>query len=196
MATKSYQDTPSYVLKRDYAASARLNLQHAQHKQCLSYLLHPSIPSLKEGMRIADVATGTGIWLLDLATEAPEHCTFEGWDISDAQFPHESCLPGNVTFGTFDVTAGVPEGLVGRYDVVHVGLLALVVKDGDPGVWIENLVTMLSKCSLSIHRGIWNSFFFKSQVDTCSGWRATCLATCLESEPPDLIQQNIPTCTL
>jgi hypothetical protein len=147
MASRTYQDNASYVLKRDYAASARLNLQHSQHKQCLSYLLHPSIPTLKEGMKVADVATGTGIWLLDLASEAPKQCIFEGWDISDAQFPHASCLPDNVTFGTFDVTAGVPERLVGRYDVVHVGLLALVVK-GDPGLWIENLNAMLSECAL------------------------------------------------
>lgn len=140
----SYQSTNDYVLRRNYAASARLNLQHYQHKQCLSYLLHPSIP-MREGIRIADVATGTGVWLLDLATSSPANCTFEGWDISDAQFPHKSSLPDNVKFGTFDVTAGVPEELVGRYDVVHVGLLALVIKDGNPGPWVENLGKMLSE---------------------------------------------------
>lgn len=96
-------------------------------------------------MHIADIATGTGIWLLDLASSALESCVFEGWDISNTQYPHENSLPENVKFGTFDVTAGVPRELVGRYDVMHVGLLALVIQDGDPGVWIKNLMTMLSK---------------------------------------------------
>jgi hypothetical protein len=96
-------------------------------------------------MQIADVATGTGAWLLDLASSAPKGCHFDGWDISDAQFPHESCLPSNVKYGTFDVTAGAPEELVGKYDIVHVGLLALVVKNGDPSVWIQSLMKLLSK---------------------------------------------------
>jgi hypothetical protein len=143
--SSTFVDSPEYVLKRDYAASARLNLQHYQHKQCLGYLLHPSIP-LKPGYHIADVATGTGVWLLDLAGQIAGNCVLEGWDISDAQFPHESSLPENVKFGIFDATAGVPERLEERYDIIHVGLLALVVKNGDPSVWIQNLLKMLSKC--------------------------------------------------
>jgi hypothetical protein len=147
MATlsKTFLDSPEYVLRRNYAAAARLNLQHYQHRQCLGYLLHPSIP-VQPGLKIADVATGTGIWLLELAGEVPEHCVLEGWDISDAQFPHESCLPSNVKFGVFDATRDVPEELIAKYDIVHVGLLALVLKNGDPAVWIHNLMKMLSKC--------------------------------------------------
>jgi hypothetical protein len=143
--SKTFVDSSQYVLRRDYAASARLNLQHYQHKQCLGYLLHPSI-QIKPGMKIADVATGTGTWLLDLSDEVPEHCLLEGWDISNAQFPHKSSLPANVKFGVFDATAGIPKDLVEKYDVVHVGLLALVVK-GDPAEWIQNLMRLLSKCS-------------------------------------------------
>lgn len=141
--------SPEYVLRRNYAASARLNLQHYQHTQVLTYLLHPSVKNaLPSKATIGDIATGTGIWLLDLATElqGKGEYEFEGWDISDAQFPHSSLLPSNVKFGTFDCSTveGVPDELIGSYDVLHVGLLALVVK-GDPGIWIENFLRMLSK---------------------------------------------------
>jgi hypothetical protein len=151
------QTTPDYVLRRNYAASARLNLQHYQHTQVLTYLLHPSIKkALPSKAIIGDIATGTGIWLLDLASEleGKGEYEFEGWDISDAQFPHCDSLPKNVKFGTFDCSTqeGVPEDLVEKYDIIHVGLLALVVKGGDPGVWIENLLRMLSTSCCSVLR--------------------------------------------
>jgi hypothetical protein len=147
---KTPQNAPDYILGRNYAASARLNLQHYQHTQVLTYILHPSIKkALPAQAIIGDIATGTGIWLLDLASEleGKGEYVFEGWDISDAQFPHSDSLPKNVKFGTFDcsTTEGVPEELAGKYNVIHVGLLALVVKNGDPGVWIENFMRMLSK---------------------------------------------------
>ncbi|OCK76944.1 S-adenosyl-L-methionine-dependent methyltransferase [Lepidopterella palustris CBS 459.81] len=138
------QQDNEYVLRRDYAASARLNLQHYQMKETIGYLLHPDI-RVSEGMRIADIACGTGMWLLDLSSEVPESVTLEGFDISDDQFPHMSYLPKNIKLKTLDATGPVPEELVGRYDVVHVALLTLVVKDGEPGVWIRNLMSMLEQ---------------------------------------------------
>jgi hypothetical protein len=152
MATETLQEdkaTPEYILRRNYAASARLNLQHYQHTQVLTYLLHPTIKkALPSTATIGDIATGTGVWLLDLSSEleGKGQYEFEGWDISDAQFPRTDSLPKNIKFGTFDCSTpeGVPEDLVGKYDIIHVGLLALVVKGGDPGTWIENLMRMLS----------------------------------------------------
>jgi len=50
-----------------------------------------------------------------------------------------------VTLSTFDALARVPAELREKYDVVHIRLVALVVKGGDPSVLIGNLVSMLSK---------------------------------------------------
>lgn len=52
-----------YVLTRDAAASARLNLSHYVWQSSFGYNLHPRIQqdiSGKEGINIADVGTGTG----------------------------------------------------------------------------------------------------------------------------------------
>lgn len=142
------EDGPEYVLCRDYAASARLNLQHSQYTKAVGYLLHPEIlAALPQDATIADIATGTGIWLLDLADQIPETCKLEGWDISGDQFPSKATLPENISFGTFDATAVLEEHMVERYDAVHVGLLALVVRNGDPGSWLDNLGKMLSTCN-------------------------------------------------
>jgi hypothetical protein len=56
-------------------------------------------------------------------------------------------LPENVKFGVFDCSAneGIPNELVEKDDVIHVEFLALVVKDGNSGVWVENLMSLLSK---------------------------------------------------
>ncbi len=45
--------------------------------------------------------------------------------------------------------APVPEELVGKYDIVHVGLIVMVVRNEDPGPVINNLMALLSMDSLS-----------------------------------------------
>jgi len=132
-----------YVLQRNYAASARLNLQHHLYRQSIGYLLHPSIPIIGN-IKVADVACGTGIWLLDLVDELHPNATLDGFDISADQFPHESTLPPNVRFQVLDGTKEIPKELEERYDVVRVSLIVLVIKDGEPEAWIKNLMRMLS----------------------------------------------------
>ncbi|KAF2491430.1 hypothetical protein BU16DRAFT_529954 [Lophium mytilinum] len=145
---EEYSHVPDdgYILQRHYAASARLNLQHHLYRQSIGYLLHPCIP-INEHMKVADIACGTGIWLLDLADQLDTNATLDGFDISADQFPHASTLPPKVRFSVLDGTKEIPEELVGKYDVVRVSLIVLVVKDGEPGGWIENLMRMLSMLS-------------------------------------------------
>ena len=71
----------------------------------------------------------------------------DGFDISDAQFPHRNWMPRNVTLNTLNILKPVPESLQGKYDVVHVGLVVLVVEDGDPLPLLDNLLTLLSMFS-------------------------------------------------
>ncbi|KAL8776594.1 MAG: hypothetical protein Q9213_008210 [Squamulea squamosa] len=79
---------------------------------------------------------------MDAAREHPT-AQFDGFDLSDAQFPHSGWLPKNVALGTIDIFKPVPEPLCGQYDVVHVGLLVLVVEKGDPLPVLDSLLALL-----------------------------------------------------
>ncbi|RAK95951.1 class I SAM-dependent methyltransferase [Aspergillus ibericus CBS 121593] len=133
--------TAGYVLQRDLQASIRLYFQHWMWRRQLGYLLHPQIP-IKDGYRVADVACGTGIWLIDLAREHPGvQC--DGYDISTEQYPAAGWLPPNVRLETLDLLKPIPEALRGQYDIVHVGLVVLVVENDDPTTVLENLLALL-----------------------------------------------------
>ncbi|KAF6232186.1 hypothetical protein HO173_009569 [Letharia columbiana] len=136
-----------YTLKpttRAYASTARLNLQHYLWKDQTGYLLHPSIPlSGIENLKIADVGTGTGIWLLDLARTLPPTAQLDGFDIDISDCPPEQWLPRNVRMRHLDALGEIPEHLAGKYDIVQLRLFQVVVKDNDPGPLLRNMVKML-----------------------------------------------------
>ena len=110
----------------------------------LGYLLHPSIPIYKEGLQIADVACGTGIWLLDVARTLPASAKLDGYDISSEQFPAKEWLPKNVTLKTLNALDSVPDTLRGKYDIVHISLFVMLVRNENPGPILNNLILMLS----------------------------------------------------
>ena len=58
-----------YMLDRSYTAAYRLNFQFYLRKASLRFNIHPSIPVPAQKACIADVATGTAIWLIDVASE-------------------------------------------------------------------------------------------------------------------------------
>ncbi|KAJ5959680.1 uncharacterized protein N7479_006830 [Penicillium vulpinum] len=86
---------PVYLLDRDEAETTRLNNQHHFLVE-LSNLIHPSIP--KDGITaVADLGTGTGVWLEDVANLLPNKSVYlHGFDISSVQFPrgHKIQRPG------------------------------------------------------------------------------------------------------
>lgn len=43
-----------------------------------------------------------------------------------------------------DILRPIPADLRGKFDIVHVGLVVLVVENGNPSALLENLLTMLS----------------------------------------------------
>ena len=132
----------AYLLNRDYAATTRLNCQFFLWKTELGFNLHPSIPMPPPGARIADVATGTGVWLLDLARQLPGR-QLEGFDISLAQCPPIAWLPGDISLQAWDMFTEPPKELIGKFDIVHLRLLLLVVRDNDPAPIIANAAKML-----------------------------------------------------
>ena len=94
-----------------------------------------------------DCADGDRIWLLDVVRDLPPTVQLHGFDISLDQCPPKSWLPTNVQFDTWDVFTDPPEDLVGTFDVVHVRLITLVIKNGDPSRVITNLCKLLSEYS-------------------------------------------------
>lgn len=83
------------------------------------------------------------MWLLDVARNCPS-AYLAGFDISPAQFPHTKWLPENVALSTLDILKPIPEHLREAFDVVHVGLIVLVVENDDPIPIFDNLLAMLS----------------------------------------------------
>ena len=107
----------------------------------LEFDIHPSIP-ISSNSVIADVACGTGIWLIHVAQEIPK-AQLDGFDIDLTQAPSKQSLPANVTLRQWNIFEDVPSDLVGKYDFIHVRLLILVIKNSDPRSVIRNLLKLL-----------------------------------------------------
>ena len=75
------------MFKRGYKDSARLVLQHWLWLYRLRYVLHPSIPTSVEHLRIADVGTGNAVWLMELLSHVPASAKLDGFDISADHYP-------------------------------------------------------------------------------------------------------------
>ena len=130
-----------YLLNRDSFATTRLNCQHWVWHQELGYNLHPSI-KVPLHARIADVATGTGAWLLEVAREKPD-AQCDGFDIGLEQAPPATWLPRNVSLGTWNIYEPPPVELVGIYDIVHIRLVGVVVQSKDTAAILKNLTLLL-----------------------------------------------------
>ncbi|KAI1859402.1 hypothetical protein JX265_010405 [Neoarthrinium moseri] len=107
------------------------------------YVIHPKITNGGQIGRVADVGTGTSIWLLDARDQLPEQTELDGFDISLAAVPPPEVLPPNVKLQLWDVKKNVPDRLVGAFDVVYLRFFAFVLMNDEiPGV-IEKVFQML-----------------------------------------------------
>ena len=142
----------NYVLGRDFNSSSRLNYEHYLWHETLGYNLHPaiseavgarsSIPSTNsQPLRIVDVACGTAFWTLQVAQELP-HARLEASDINLSQCPSTGWLPSNITFREWDLFSDVPSEMVGRFDVVHVRLIFVLVRKRED---VERVVGQLAR---------------------------------------------------
>ena len=94
----------------------RLNLQHHLWTQSQQYLLHPGIPNVsRDEIKVADIGTGTGIWLLDVRNILPTSARLHGFDINLSQCPPQSWLPNNVSMHILDIHDDLPTDLQGQY---------------------------------------------------------------------------------
>ena len=92
------------------------------------------------------------IWLVDLTREVPPTVEMEGLDISISQCPPAQWLPQNVKMREWDMFTEPSEDLVGKFDIVHIRLVFLVIKNDDPKRLISNLHKLLSEWSRYHHR--------------------------------------------
>jgi len=131
--------------KRDEEESKRLNLQSDVHKILRSNnILEPHIPK-QNIRRVADIATGTGAWLSDVAAELEQagncEAEFIGFDISDTQFP--KFRKSNTRFVLSDIKEGFAEEWHRTFDVVHARLLVLVLVNDEIESGVKNILKLL-----------------------------------------------------
>jgi hypothetical protein len=110
----------------------------------IGYMLHPEImSSLPHAPKVADVATGTGIFLLELAKTLPAASELHGFDISPAQFP-KAHVPANIQFHVANAKTPFSSEFHEKFDVVHLRLL-IPAMSGDDWKTVTQNVCMLLK---------------------------------------------------
>ena len=136
-----------YMLPRGNEEIERLNFQHkfitALHDE---RLIHPNIP--RQAIKnVADVGTGTGAWLFDVANqfatgsgEEPD-VNFVGFDITAKQFPSKE-IP-NIKFVVHGVFQPFPQECQGKFDLVNVRLLTYALTTDSIQTAVENVAQLL-----------------------------------------------------
>ncbi|KAL8817071.1 MAG: hypothetical protein Q9191_008217, partial [Dirinaria sp. TL-2023a] len=107
----------------------------------LGWILHPSVANdLGDCPSIADIATGTGLFLRSLAEVYPRS-RLDGYDISSAMFLPD---PDNkAKFFTANVKEPLPAELHGVYDVVHIRFLVAGMEPDDWEPVLRNVLQLL-----------------------------------------------------
>lgn len=134
-------DGHGYILNRNHLAACRLNLQHYLWKDALGFTLEPSIPLPKNAI-IADVACGTGLWLLDATRLLPD-AELHGFDLDLSQAPHPNRLPSTITLEKWNIFENISPAWEGRFDIVHVRLLVLVLSGETRQPFVGRLLKLL-----------------------------------------------------
>ncbi|KAK1756695.1 S-adenosyl-L-methionine-dependent methyltransferase [Echria macrotheca] len=120
----------------------RLDEQHIFTTKTLGFLIHPNIPAPGPQSKIADVGTGTGIWLLDVAKTVPPTVQLVGFDATPSSFPSSS-VPPNVSFKIQDMHRPFPDSELGTYDLVAVRFVSSAAGRGEWADTVRNLMTLL-----------------------------------------------------
>ncbi|KAI4263130.1 MAG: hypothetical protein L6R42_001714 [Xanthoria sp. 1 TBL-2021] len=106
--------------------------------------LNPLAAAHQNTFRVADLATGTAIWAVDISQDFPL-AQIDRFDIDLQQCPPPKWLPHNVKGREWEIYTELTPELQGLYDVVHIRLLLLVIRDNDPRPILKNALRMLKK---------------------------------------------------
>lgn len=135
------------MLPRDSTESERLDSQHEYMRDLgHGHLIHPAIKTANI-RAIADIGTGTGIWLRETAQQLAESrpnngpIEFVGFDISPQQFPKQN--PPNVDLVVHDIVSPFPHEYQEKFDLVHVRLLTYALKADDLESAVKNAVSLI-----------------------------------------------------
>ncbi|RDX42188.1 hypothetical protein OH76DRAFT_1458894 [Lentinus brumalis] len=150
----SEQSDHQYLLRIDEAERGRLSLQYSVlQRTCGNRLFFPSI-NFGAGDRILDSGTGSGMWLLDVASDAavPESVFLQGIDVDNRLFPlndQRVASRANVDFRVESVLH-LPEEWASTFALVNQRLLGVALKGPEwpralseihrvltPGGWVQ-----------------------------------------------------------
>ncbi|KAL6721692.1 hypothetical protein ACLMJK_000796 [Lecanora helva] len=126
-------------LGRHAIEAKRLDEQFRIITEALGWLLHPLVANnLGEAPRIADFATGTGLFLL-LLSELYPGARLDSYDISSAMFLSDK----NVQLSVAKAKDPLPANLHGVYDVIHIRFLSVAMEPDDWKLVLRNMVPLL-----------------------------------------------------
>ncbi|KAL8682521.1 MAG: hypothetical protein Q9186_001468 [Xanthomendoza sp. 1 TL-2023] len=140
----------TYMLLRNNQESQRLDDQHQYMRaMCHGHLFHPSIP-INQLDAVADVATGTGVWLQQLshhfALSRPaeqKDSALVGFDISAQQFPPAESIPPHVNLVVHDMVETFPVEYHEKFDMVNVRLVSYAIKAAHLDKVVRNVIQLL-----------------------------------------------------
>ena len=119
--------------EHELKSTTRLDGHNTPLINIAGFTIHPSIKKRlpKTGIKVADIATGSGAFLRTLSAELPKDSILHGYDISSAAFPQPSELPDNVELRLLDAKHAPPPELHGQYDAVFLRLLTIGMQPED-----------------------------------------------------------------
>lgn len=103
------------------------------------------MPPLEPTASVADVACGTALWLVEVGRQLGPNSDLHAIDINLQQAPPKQWLPKNIALHRWNFYDEVPPELEEKFDLVHVRLVSVVVKDNDPVPILKNLCKLLSQ---------------------------------------------------
>ncbi|KAI1741934.1 hypothetical protein F4680DRAFT_464239 [Xylaria scruposa] len=126
----------------------RLNRQHRLFDDIMQNDLLPphiasSLDSSSTPPKIVEIATGSAIWLLDIAKTFSPDAELVGIDLDTSKFPSASDLPPNITLRQANMFEPFPNDLIGKFDVVNMRLIVFALKEGYGTELVRNLMTLL-----------------------------------------------------
>ncbi|KAF2166604.1 hypothetical protein M409DRAFT_23238 [Zasmidium cellare ATCC 36951] len=140
---KDYSKSDYYILASDFQGTVRLALQQYIWREALGFNIHPSIPPLEPTASIADIACGTTLWLVEVGRQLGPPSDLHAFDVNLQQAPPKEWLPENLTLHKWNFFEDVPKEFKGKFDLVHVRLITVAIKDNNPVPVIKNLFKLL-----------------------------------------------------
>ncbi len=167
----------AYMLQRDHEESDRLNKQskflHALFDHCI---LHPSIP--RKGLHaIADVGTGTGVWMEEVQQELNstlrgQSVQLVGFDVSEDQFPDQK--RSDLEYRVHDAVNPFPARYHNTFDLVHVRFLSYGIKAHQLEAFVDSVSQIVRESENPSHQAVvLANAELQAQGDISSGKKST-----------------------